>query len=99
MKLKNILKLAFVSTFAITSFTACGGGGSDGSFSDSETKIDITIACKTTPSATEIDSYITLNSGDTIVKTTPSTTISTYHDTNDVKKVCLVSGSAYILRS
>lgn len=98
MKLKNILKLTLISTFAITSFTACGGGGSAGSFSDSETKIDITIACKTTPSAIDIDNYITLNTGDTIVKTTPSTTISTYHDTSGVKKVCLVSGSAYILR-
>ena len=98
MRLKNKILLLILTFITSISFIACGG--SDASFSDSETKVDITIPCITTPTATDIANYITLNSGDTIVQTTTTNTvISTYHDTDGVKKVCLVSGSAYILKA
>lgn len=99
--MRNYIKKAIKSTIILSiitlSMTACGGG-SDASFSNAQKKIDINISCITTPSSLDIDSYITLISADTIVKAEDNTTIKTYHDVNENKKVCLVSGSAYILR-
>lgn len=78
-------------------FAACGGGGDSASFDGNSTgnQIDINVTC-TTPAT--ISSYIALVSGDVIVQTGSNTTIETYHDINGDKRVCLVSGSAYILR-
>ncbi len=98
---KNIkIKIASLSllTLATLSFTACGGGSDDASFANSETLIDITIPCQTTPTTTDIANYITVSSGDVIVKDDDNTTISIYHDINNTKKVCLVSGLAHIIR-
>lgn len=87
--------------FIALSFSACGGGGSDGSFeNDGQVTVDIDIPCEANPDADDIDSYITLLSGDTISKS-GDVTIITYHDSDGVKKVCKDSsstGSAYILR-
>lgn len=94
MKLKNIIKTVTFLTIIITSFTACGGGGSSSSFENSETLIPITIACDTNP----IDLYETLNSGDVIIKDTSDAVVSIYHDVLGNKKVCLVSGIAHIVR-
>ena len=94
MKLQKLI-IILSSLIAVLGLTACGNGGSDASFSDGEQKIDIDINC-TTPA--QVETYINLYSGDTIVKKEDNTSISTYHDTNGTKKVCLVSGSAYILR-
>ncbi len=93
----NKIKIASLSllTLATLSFTACGGGGDDASFANSETIIDIDVNC-TTPAT--ISTYITVNSGDVIVKDDENTTISIYHDINNTKKVCLVSGLAHIIR-
>lgn len=95
-----MIKIASLSllTLITLSFTACGGGSDDASFKNSETLIDITIPCQTTPTQTDIANYITVNSGDVIVKDDENTTISIYHDINNTKKVCLVSGSAHIIR-
>ena len=95
MKKRYILSLSIITLL----FSACGGGGgSDASFSNAEQKIDINETCITTPTSSDISNYITLESGDTIIKDADNTVISTYHDVNGTKKVCLVSGSAYILR-
>ena len=90
-------KIIITLTLIFTSlwFNSCGGGGSGGA---SVTQIQITVACVTSPTLTDIDAYITLLSGDTIVKDEDNTTISTFHDIDGVKKVCLVSGSAHIVR-
>ena len=97
---KQLKKYALPLIIAL-GFSACGGG-SDGSFdsSNSQTQIDISIACVTNPIVTDIDTYITLNSGDTISKS-GDVTIVTYHDIDGNKKVCKdqnSTGSAYILR-
>ena len=86
--------------FVALSFTACGGGGGDSSFSgDTTTQIDINVNCVSgTPSAGDLATYITLLSGDTIVEDTDPTTVSTYHDLSGNKKICLNTGSAHILR-
>lgn len=91
------IKIMIVTLLSTIAFTACGGGD-NASFSNSETLIDITIPCETTPDSNDISSYITLNSGDVIVKDTNDTKISIYHDVNGTKKVCLTSGSAHIIR-
>lgn len=98
MKLRNIIKTVTFLTIIITSFTACGGGGSSSSFENSETLIPITIACVTNPTSTDIDLYETLNSGDVIIKDTSDAVVSIYHDVLGNKKVCLVSGIAHIVR-
>ena len=92
---KNILKLITLPIIAI-GFIGCGDG--DANFSEPETIIDISIPCETTPTATDISNYISLNSGDVIIKDTQSTNVSIYHDTTGSKTICLVSGSAHILR-
>ena len=82
------------------SFTACGGGGGgDSSFSDSNTTIPITISCVSSPSSNDFASYITLNSGDEIVKDEVGTNVTTYHNVGGEKKVCLNNGAAHIVRN
>lgn len=96
----NKAKIVSVSILAIIMFTACGGGGGDGaSFSNSETLIDITIPCVTNnPTSIDISNYVTLYSGDVIVKDSANAQVSIYHDVNGTKKVCLVIPSAHIVR-
>lgn len=98
--MKNILKKLQISLGIITLsvlFIGCGGGG-DSSFSNSETIIDISIACVVSPTTANINSYVTLNSGDVIVKDTSNAAVSIYHDINGTKKVCLDTPSAHIIR-
>jgi len=101
MKLVNTIKtLALI--IPIISFTACGGGGGGSNSTDDTppTQIEITVECVTNPSETDIESYITLESGDTITKT-GEVTITTYHDSDGVKKVCketTSTGSAFVVK-
>lgn len=97
---QNKIKLAKLSllTLLSLSFSACGGGGDSSSFENSETITDITTVCVTTPTSTDISSYITLNSEDVIIKDSNDAVISIYHDTDGTKKVCLVSGTAHIVQ-
>lgn len=92
MRIKYIISISVITLF----FSACGGGG--GSFSNAQEKVDINVTCVDNPSAANIDSYITIQSGDTLIKEEDNTSVSIYHDLNDIKKVCLVSGSAYLLK-
>lgn len=97
---KNIsykAKIGILSIFVIAGFTACGSGDS-ASFENSETLIPIDINCTTSPNTTDISNYITLNSGDVIVKDNDGAEISIYHDINGTKKVCLETPSAHIVR-
>ena len=98
MKLKNKILLLTLSLISIVGFTACGDGDSSFLKEDSETIIPISIACVTTPTGDDISSYITLNSGDVIVKDNNGTEVSIYHDVDGVKKVCLLTPSAHIVR-
>lgn len=94
MKL-NIKRTYVIITFVAASigFIACGEG--DSHFKNDTQTIPITIAC-TTPAV--IDTYITLQSNDVIVKDSSDTSIIIYHDQDNIKKVCLESGSAHIVR-
>jgi hypothetical protein len=59
--------------------------------------IDIDVNCTVAPNQTTINTYIPVYSGDVIVKDDDNTSII-YHDINGTKKVCLVSGSAHIIK-
>lgn len=87
-----ILVLSFIVTIL---FTACGG---EGSSSFTQERESITSSCVSSPSSNDIDSYHTLNSGDSIVEEEANSTVSTYHSLDGTKKVCLDSGKAYIIR-
>ena len=96
----NIKKILSLATFTaiIIGLTACGGGGgSGGSFTNSETLIPIDVNCTANATTTDIDTYIELKSGDVIVED-ENATIKTYHDTSGTKRVCIDSGSAHIIR-
>ena len=92
-KIKSIIILTIVSL----SFIACGDGGSDASFTntDSTQNTPIDIVCE---KDAEIKDYIKLASGDVIVEDDNNATIKIYHDINGTKRVCLISGKAYIIR-
>ena len=93
---KNVLATT-LTTLAMIGLSACGGGGGgdNADFSNAEQKIPIDVNC-TTP--TTINTYIPLYSGDVLVQAEANTTIETYHNIDGTKKVCLVSGNAYIIR-
>ncbi|QOY50964.1 hypothetical protein [Candidatus Sulfurimonas baltica] len=95
--MKNTISIMTLVLITI-GFNACSGEGGDASFANGETIIPITIACETTPTATDIDNYETLLSADAIVKDDDNTTVSIYHDIDGNKKICLVSGVAHIVR-
>jgi len=92
---KNMIKVAMLSLLTL-GFSACDGG-SDASFENSETIIPVTIDCQTTPDSNDIATYITLSSGDVVVKE-GNATVSIYHDINGTKKICLEDGNAHIIR-
>lgn len=93
MKTMHIYNTLTIASLTALLLTACGGDNAN-----SETIIPISIACITTPSANDIANYITLNSGDVIVKESDDAEVSIYHDSDGVKKVCLVTPSARIVR-
>lgn len=92
---KKIVSVSLLTLLTFT-FNACGGGSGGSSGSQNITAID--VEC-TTPAT--IDTYIKLESGDTISIASGTPTIVTYHDSNGTKRVCLdasSSGAANILR-
>lgn len=97
---KNLI-LIIVTIIVVSVFSGCGNTDeasfetSSSSSGSSTITIAIDVTC-TTPAT--IDTYIELKSGDTIVKNSDNTSIETYHDATGAKKVCLVSGSASIIR-
>lgn len=95
MKIENSLIIIFIAI----SFMACGGSNNnnaEGFDGNSYEKIDISKSC-TTPDT--VKEYISLKSGDQIVKDDEGTNVSILHDENSVKKVCLNSGKAHIVRA
>ena len=93
--MKNIILVIALIVIGIN-FNACsGGGGGDASFSSGQQIIQIDVNCTT---VADIATYISLQSNDAIVKNDNNTSVSIYHDLNGTKKICLVSGSAHILR-
>lgn len=92
MKVTHLL----IATLIAISFTACGSSTVEDSTGDSSENIDIDVNC-TSPDT--VSDYITLNSADQIVKDEEDSNITILHDQEGVKKVCLQSGKAHIVRA
>ena len=77
-----------ISLIALVLFlSACGSDG-DGKFDTGEEKITVNI-CET---------YVILQTNDLLVKDEDNTEVKIIHDSNNIKQVCVVSGSAHIIR-
>ncbi len=98
MKLKSKITQSLLLGIIIAYFTACGDNGCCTSDVDNNKILNISTLCITNPTLQDIDKYMLLQSGDTIIKDEPNTLISIYHDINNIKRVCQLSGSAHILR-
>jgi len=92
MKIINNIKFV-ITIFSIALFlSACGSG--DAEFSGTSTTVSI-VDCN---SSVDVADYSALQSGDVIVKDEDNTSISTYHDIDGNKRVCVDNGSAHIVR-
>ncbi len=92
--MRNLYLIISTSLIALL-LSACGGGGggsSDASFDSGNTKISV-ITCNTTTPV-----YTTIETGDLLVKEVTPTEVIIVHDNNNNKKVCVISGSAHLLR-
>jgi len=87
-----------LSMVVVGSFTSCSEDNAH--FKDAETIINIDTNCSTNVPLTTADiaTYVTMLSGDVLVKNENNTSVATYHDQNGTKKVCRISGSAYLIR-
>eukprot|EP00767_Chilomastix_cuspidata_P008293 gnl/Chilomastix_cuspidata/9460.p2 GENE.gnl/Chilomastix_cuspidata/9460~~gnl/Chilomastix_cuspidata/9460.p2 ORF type:complete len:103 (+),score=5.65 gnl/Chilomastix_cuspidata/9460:29-337(+) len=100
--MKIILKYLSICIIVL-SFASDGGGGGSSSSSDggTDTPDDNTDSTKTEIvsclDSSNIEEYTSLQSDDEIVKDSEETVISIYHDSDGNKKICVESGSAYIL--
>ena len=93
----KILRLIFFVSFMLLSFNACSDNASftNKSSNNAPQRIAVDVNCST-PAI--IEDYITLESNDTLSKELNNTSVIIYHDTNGIKKVCLKSGKAAIIR-
>jgi len=93
MKISNIYKSNLLIVLLTIGFSACSDNASFTNDLRKSIALDVTCANPAT-----VDDYIELQSGDIISKIETNTSVTTYHDVNDVKKVCLNYGQAEILR-
>jgi len=71
-------------------FSACGGGDGEGNFDTGEQKIDI-VKCDTNTSTVIV-------TNDLLVKDDSNTTVKIVHDANGTKTICVLTGSAHLIR-
>jgi len=88
----NKIYLIISTTLLALLLSACGGGGGggDATFDSGNTKVPI-VDCSTS-------TYTDIVVGDLLVKEDDSTTVTIVHNTNGTKRICVVSGSAHLLR-
>ena len=87
------LSLISVIVVMFIFFTGCNE-----SENNNETRIEITRYCVDDTIEGAIESYPIVYLGDKIVKGEEKSIIEFYQDDSDVKRVCLVNGSAFIVR-
>lgn len=85
------MKKIYITTTILLAmiFAGCGGGGGSGGTAEGSGTSNITI----TPCAT----YIPVYTGDTIVKDSDGTSVEV-RDTDGQREICVLSGSAHIVR-
>jgi len=94
--MKNILFLTILIFISI-GFISCGSDESSIGVSG-EIIINIDTYCVEDETLEAINTYHNIQYGDTIVKDENSTVIEIYHKSDNTKSVCLVNGSAHIVR-
>lgn len=94
MMMKQLMKILYI--LPLFFFLACEDNKA--SFKDSSDGIEIDKICKLNTQPSDISNYTAIFSGDVILRDAKDTVISTYHDIDGKKTVCVVSGKAYILR-
>jgi len=80
------------------SFNACGNSNSSEETTPTQKIISISTYCVSNPSLQAIGTYIEVEAGDTLIRDENNTVIDTYSDSSGLIRVCLVSGSAHIVR-
>lgn len=91
MQIINLIKISILTLLASIILAGCGGGGSDATFENVTSTIPVTMCNDaTTP-------WTPLSSGD-VVSTSNNTQLKFDHDSNGNKQVCVVSGSATVIR-
>jgi ABC-type glycerol-3-phosphate transport system substrate-binding protein len=94
--MKNILKNRSLNLsivlLSIAIFAGCGGGGGGSSASFESNTATAIVMCNATDT-----SWTALNSGDT-VSATQTSQLKFDHDSSGEKKVCVVTGSATVLK-
>lgn len=104
-------KILIVNIITLSFFlSACGGGSGDTTYMNTTTNEDTKITIINCDNSNDLiadhscdnvivpDYYTCIQSGDTLVKDDSNTIIKVIGDSNDNKKVCVVSGSAHLLR-
>lgn len=95
--MKKIITLT-ITTFITIGLTACGSSGSyQTEIKDDTQQEKITIDSQCTDD-TDVANYTPLEKGDEVVPDNNDTVVTFYHNEENQKVVCLVQGSAYILR-
>ena len=96
MKRRTLIILTTV--LMVLSFNACGSSSSSETISTTQTAIEISTYCVSNPTLQAISTYTEIKAGDTVVRDENNTIIDTYSDSTGILRVCLVSGSAHIVR-
>lgn len=86
--MKYIINLLLITTITSFLLVGCGSGSDKATFDTGEEKVDIQL-CPT---------YEVIELGDLLVKDTAGTQVQIILDSNATKKICVVSGSAHIIR-
>ena len=95
MKIYNIV----VAVLLVISVSACfKDDTTDNVTTQVKTSIAITVSCIANATASDIDTYQTIQTGDEIIKDDINTTVNIVVDSTGNQKICLLSGSAHILR-
>jgi len=92
------MKIKYIITTGLIAIVLLSGCSDQAEFENAQTLVPISINCVTAPTANDISTYIDMQSGDILVQDGDNTSVKTYHDQNGTKKICLVSGSAHLIR-
>lgn len=96
--MKKIVFTALSASLLALAFSACSDNNDSETDLVKETKVVVDVNCSESATEGIIESYITMLSGDVLVEDMNNTIVKIYHDNNGTKKICLVEGSAHLIR-
>ncbi len=90
--MKNIFFIIIMGVLTSINFNGCSG-------EDGINRVTILVTyCVEDTTSEALESYVKLSSGDSIIRDEDDTVVEIYHGEDNIKRVCLVNGSAHILR-